>query len=278
VTTGLDEVASLDESLAGQKRLATGVETVRFPRTALASAVTSEPTFNELVRAVYRWYWEDLREDRRFLNFHVPPQQVQTVSNFESLLQGLRHGVSHSSVRHEAHRREWLAKFGTDGPKTSDGWILCGNEFTRLLSQELNALVEAAHKVAMRPALRIAWRQWDIDTPEAMITIVFMDLGMTPKGNQFDYQVRQFSSDPRLRQVKDTAGRLASAEARVCGAYLGVLPVPYQEVLSELNLVGHRNARSALLIAHVLVDLHELKGQELVDSTAAVWSSVAALH
>jgi hypothetical protein len=265
--------SNLAISLDGHKRLATATRLAPFP-VSLVRTPLSRAEFDELVTTLYKWYWEDLREDRSYLLLEAAQADRSAVEEFEQTLNAQRHLAQHSNPDQAAYASQWrdnLAAKGADEASRCAAW---SEALGVLLCRALEILNSCAYRLAINPAGRRGWLESASVSPEAQVARVYGDLGLRPAGSRFRYVVHQFTSNPRRTQTSGIHQRRQLAEVMVLGNWLQPLSLPYEEVLDEFGLIGRSDAVPLLLLAHGLEVSSGLAGQQLLEILRNVWQMV----
>ena len=245
----LDRAVALAEDLSRLKRLATGLPCAPFPSAAISRTTAS---FEDVTSALYKWYWEELREDRNNVGAQATQVQRVQLAEFEQLLKDQRHVDQHAGYSRAAAALQWRTGAATG---SGDGHPSADPLTTRLLSElclALELLCELALLIGRDPDRSLAWRQITALSPEQEVLAVFRNLGRHPQPGRLAHAVRQYTGHPDLRRARSPRDRARIAEAVVLGTSLQPLTVDYEELLDSFGLIGDQAGYSLLLLAHAV--------------------------
>lgn len=263
----LENAQDLARTFSLRRDIAIGQGAPDFPDLGLSGS------FTDVVSGLYRWYYEGLREDRGFLDSHVPQASRQHYDAFIQNLNDQRHLNEHQGYKHAARARAWRdSVLALDELATPSADAALSRALLHGLCRAIEALDAAAR--GLDTAERATWSELVAATPELQVRAVLDDLGIRLKPSDLDFLVRQFTGDPRRGSSKTIEARRAVAAKVVVGSRARPLSVPYEQLLDEFNLIGTQPALGFLYIAHGLEVATHVSGDNLVSLLRVVWAPV----
>lgn len=254
-------------TLAQARQLATG-SPLDLAAPTLAPACGSESDFDRLVTDYYKFFNEEFAGEVSFLLLRKPSS---TVSDLRQLLYNLRTSTNHSdNPKAVEAARQWRKDFST--PQ------LAADALASVLSQGLSALARIAVEVTKDRVQSESWRDLLSIDVATVFDAVATDLSRTYTDGNRRRMVRII--EKRL-EVYPPRGDRRTLVAEYCAQEMisdrRPLPVPYDQVLDALNLLGKADAEGALLAAHSVAALSpELRGDSFIARVLETWRTAAA--
>lgn len=234
----------------------------------LAPKCSTDAEVEALVRHYYMFFYERLAKDISFLAGVQPDRRISSAQN---LLHILRTSANHSdNPAAERQSKQWHAQHKSP-QAAADSLAVC-------LGAALEALSQIAIAVARDPIQAEKWRELVSIEVATVFAAVCIDLGLNFTENNRKRMIRLV--EKRL-QVHPRHGDQRVLTAEYCAQEIlsdqRPLPVPYNEVLDSLGLLGKPQARAALLIAHSVAEVTpELSSNEFIARVMDTWRFAVA--
>lgn len=247
------------------REMATGVPlSVDFSEPA--GQCESESDLDMLISKLYRLFREELRSDISFLERE---QKLSVTPQLTQLIYVLRTARQHKADRKtKAQSANWRSSFKSPLEASDD-----------LLTRRQDALTEltdAAFICQMDPNKRARWFSVITVHPGGVLPSVAEDLGLSFTPNNTKRMVRNVNS--RLDNTTENRPREVLVAEYCVQEILSqhrALPVPYQEVLDALGVLGKREARAVADLAYSVSRARSFStGEDFIASVTAAWTAV----
>lgn len=272
----ITEFRGLCSTLAQHRRISVGEPLDTSFLASWPTDVQSGADFARLVSAAYQMWRENWNVDIGFL---LGYRRNGAAHDFDRLIYQLRTSQQHADNR-EARTRFVLwtrdACSGRD-PATADDWLSCGTALMAALNAGAHSLCQTAAR-GDKP-FRSAWLAKVSETPEAAVTRVADDLGLQLHPRQRQYHARQVAGwwkKYRLGQGEDARDVLASFAEESLVSRVERLPCSYQDVLTELGMLGSHDAVAVLHLAHAVFEITNTSGDEYLMRLRDAWELLRA--
>jgi len=235
----------------------------------LAPKCGTESDLKSLISAYYTFYNERLAKERSFLLGLRPTPQLEQL---RQLIYNLRTANEHSdNTRAEAKAVQWRRQFGT--PQDAADTLAAS------LTQGLELLGNIAAAVARDSGLAAQWRQLLAVDVGTVFSAVAYDLGLSFREGDRRRMVRLV--EKRL-EIRPDPGDRRVIVAEYCAQEVlsdrRPLPVPYDQVLDALGLLGTAGASGAILAAHSVAEIApELNGDAFITRVVETWRAAGAM-
>lgn len=237
--------------------------------------VRNAADFTALVTAAYELWRERWKLDIAFLSSY---RSDGAAHEFSKLIQHVRTAQQHVDNPYAiAFYQRWRQEIcGGREPEIADDWLMCGKALMAALNAGMNVLCQTAAR-GRDLSFRAAWQAKMSETPEAAVSRVADDLGIWLNPGQRAWHVRQVErrwSGYRLRRGEAAADVLSSHAEEALVSRVGKLPCDYVDVLTELEVLGMRDAVPALHLAHAVAEITGAFGDAYLKRLKDVWLSL----
>jgi hypothetical protein len=199
---------------------------------------------------------------------------------FNGLIYQMRTALQHDdNERAGARFAQWKREAcGGHEPAGADDWLTCGIALMTELNAGMSVLCQTAAR-GREPSFRAAWQAKMSETPEAAVTRVADDLGLWLNQGQHSWHTRQVErlwSKYRPRPGEVAGDVLSSYAEQTLVSRVETLPCDYVDVLTELEVLGKRDAVPALHLAHAVAEITGVLGDAYLKRLKDVWLSLRA--
>ncbi|NLH70972.1 MAG: hypothetical protein GX454_12480 [Brooklawnia sp.] len=251
-----------------QARLVATGSSLEIDPPDLAPSCWTEAELKTLVSAYYKFFNENLAKETSFLLKLRPNRELPQLRR---LIYNLRSANEHSdnSSAQEAAAR-WRAKFDT--PQQA------ADALAAELLKGIEILSRIAVAVSRDPDKTAEWKQLlSVDTG-TVFSAVASDLGLRFRASDLRRMVRNV--EKRI-EIQPGSGDRRVLMAEYCAQEIlsdrRPLPVPYDQVLDSLGLLGTQSAAGAILIAHSVSEvMPNLRGDAFLARVEATWRTAGA--
>lgn len=252
-------------TLWGNKKICTGVELYEGTAPDLHPQVSTEVAFGALVSEYYKFFRERLAVDVAFLR---TVQRRKPIGAFDHAVNMLRTAKQHhDNPKAEDFYKAWIVKH--------QSWPEASNALALMFREALIELALISGYVRGNSTLTATWKERATLQPESIFDAVCIDLQTQYPGNirraliaNVERRAKQLRRNADVREsVRDFCAQAITAETRS-------LPVPYDQVLDRLGLIGDQQARAALLLAYAVSASTSLEGENFLVRVEKTWVQV----
>lgn len=234
----------------------------------LTPTCSTEADLKSLVSAYYTFFNEKLAKERSFLLGLRPNPQLEQL---RQLIYNLRTANEHSdnaTAKEKAAR--WRKQFGA--PQNA------ADALATALAQGLEILSSIAAAVAREPSEAAQWLQLLAVDVATIFSAVASDLGLSFREADRRRMVRFVEKRLELRpDVGDRRVVVADYCAQEILSDRRPLPVPYDQVLDSLGLLGAPQSSGAILVAHSVAEVSPgLSGDAFLARVEETWRAARA--
>lgn len=254
-------------TLAQARLLATGSPPSTEPPN-LSPCCGSQAEFDALVMGYYAFFNDSLAQEVAFLDGLAPNPQVKAL---RQLIYNLRTSIAHGdNPKAEEAAARWRRQY--QSPQDA------ADALAAELMQVLVILSGIAVAAARNPGHTARWQELLSVDVGTIFSAVAADLGLS------------FTEGNRMRMVRLVEGRLKNRQGRgdrrllvadYCAQQITAdrrpLPVPYDQILDALGLIGKAQASAAILVAHSVAEISpRLNGEAFVARVEEAWRALRA--
>ncbi|MEU9712886.1 hypothetical protein AB0E21_30415 [Streptomyces sp. NPDC047967] len=273
----LGEFENRCRTLSQHKMLCTGEPMLVPERDQWPDAIQSEADFSVLVSGAYKLWREAWKLDVGFL---INSKGNSTEARkFDQLIYQLRTADQHTDNTEAVTRRaDWTAAVcGGQSPASQDDWTSCGRALMAAFSAAVACLTALAAASRLKPEFRQAWQAKFSESVQAVVARVSADLNvyLPPSTRQYhERQVEKRWSKHKLRSG-ETAAQVMGSFAE-CSLVSDVRPLPcdYLDILDELQVLGTRDAVTALRLAHSVAEISLTTGDAYLKLVVSTWTTL----
>ncbi|MEU2525098.1 hypothetical protein ABZ737_07965 [Streptomyces sp. NPDC013087] len=248
-------------ALARNKLVCTGVTLDCETPAAPVPGPATEAAFDVLVTEYYKLFRETLRSDVAFLRSVESPKAVVA---FDGMISKLRHAKQHNDEAAKKFYISWIA---------ARPWEVVAKSLWDALVSALSELVRVSSRVRRDPKLKRAWQDSVATDTESIFEAVSQDLCVSFRGGFRKKLLHNINlKRQRLGPQADVRAEVVQfCVQEIVAAQSPALPVPHDQILDRLGLLGHRDACAALLVAHSLSAATKLRGVDFLERIEEMW-------
>ncbi|MGW4762323.1 hypothetical protein ACWEPD_11660 [Streptomyces pseudogriseolus] len=248
-------------ALARNKLVCTGVTLDCETPAAPVPGPATEVAFDVLVTEYYKLFRETLRSDVAFLRSVESPKAVVA---FDGMIGKLRHAKQHNDEAAKRFYVSWTA---------GRPWEVAAESLWDALVSALSELGRVSSRVRRDSKLKRAWRDSVATDTETIFEAVSQDLCVNFRGGFRRKLLHNINlKRQRLRPEVDVRAAVVQfCVDEILSTRSPALPVPHDQILDRLGLLGSRKACAAMLVAYSLGVATELGGEDFLDRVEEMW-------